>query len=247
MVRKTFTLSMVLMLATFFATAQENSAEKSGFSIGADFQSRYVWRGLLAGGNSPSIQPTMSFNTHGFEVGVWGAFQTVGFNDQELDLYVSYTFLKDMLSVVVTDYCIADWNNFKYFDYRSDYTSHVLEAGITFNGTEKVPVTAGFYTNFYGNDKKPYNNKNAFSSYLEVAYNPSIKKWGVDFDIFAGCAIIGHAYGVEKGGFGFINLGFGATKHLKITDSFSLPIYTRLIFNPNANKAHLVFGTGISL
>ncbi|MDR3327971.1 MAG: hypothetical protein LBT04_07630 [Prevotellaceae bacterium] len=225
-------------------------AHKTSFSVGVDFQSRYVWRGLPLGGSVPSIQPAATFNWEGLEAGVWGAFSTSTLSTQELDLYVSYTFWKDMFSVAVTDYCFPTVDhdaNFKYFNYGRNTTHHVFEAGIAFNGTEKVPVKAGFYINFYGNDKNADGN-NAYSSYAEVSYNPSVKKWGVDFDIFAGCALTGYDfYATKNNGFGFINLGAGITKYIKINDSFSFPVYTRLIFNPDANQAYFVAGLGISL
>ncbi|MDR1847540.1 MAG: hypothetical protein LBR17_05430 [Bacteroidales bacterium] len=238
-------LFLLFIASGFFAFS--SMAQESNFSVGADFQSRYVWRGLPLGANVPSIQPAATFSWNGLSIGAWGAFQTVGFTSQELDLYISYTFLDEMLSVIVTDYCFPDdgIGTFKYFEYGSNTTPHIFEAGVTFNGLKDLPIKAGFYMNFYGNDKKPASQDNAFSSYAEVSYNPSIEKWGVDLSVFAGCALTGYAYGVD--GFGFINLGLGITKQLKITDAFSLPIYTRLIFNPDANKSYFVLGTGFSI
>ncbi len=66
------------------------------WSAGADLASRYIWRGLNAGGSSPSIQPAIEYTIgsekHAFSVGTWGAFSTSGIQTtQEVDLYISYT------------------------------------------------------------------------------------------------------------------------------------------------------------
>jgi hypothetical protein len=55
---------------------QEQKAENSKINITADFVSRYIWRGLDYG-KAPSIQPTFSFIKSNFEIGTWGAFNTL--------------------------------------------------------------------------------------------------------------------------------------------------------------------------
>ncbi|MDR0790421.1 MAG: hypothetical protein LBO06_06465 [Bacteroidales bacterium] len=236
---------VLLSLAVVLSLAFSTSAQESSFTTGADFQSRYLWRGLQLGGNTPSIQPAATFSWNGLSVGVWGAFQTMGLTNQELDITIGYTFANDMLTAQVTDYCFP-YDRFDltaapvrhhYFDYNEG-GSHTFEAGIKFNGLESLPLRAEVYVNFYNDDD--------YSTYAEISYNPTIEKWGLDLNVFAGCVFTQSiAYSTE--GFGLINLGAGITKKLKITDSFTLPVYTRLIFNPDADKAYFVIGTGFSI
>lgn len=243
-------------MVTVLSSTVINLKAQNNFSISTDFQSRYIWRGQALGKNIPSIQPALKYSYNGLNIGAWGAFSTSELNSQELDLYVSYTFLKDMFTVIITDYTFPlDNSPFKYFDYDKNTTPHVFEGGLVFNGLKNLPLSASLYMNFYGSDSKNNNGNNVFSTYGEVSYNPICEKINTSFSFFAGFAFNGgyreesiiHKgyYGNE--GFAFVNLGIGATKTLKITDSFSLPINSKLIFNPYANKAYFIIGTGITL
>ncbi|MFA6368538.1 MAG: TorF family putative porin [Bacteroidales bacterium] len=240
-----------------------NLIAQDNLSISTDIQSRYVWRGQALGANVPSVQPGISYKWKNINIGAWGAFSTSQLTSQELDIYISYTFLKQMFTVIVTDYSFPQDNTtFQYFDYDKNSTNHVFEVGLIFNGLEKLPLNASLYMNFYGADAKDIDGNNNLSTYGEISYNPTCEKLNTDFSLFAGFAFNG-GYTIEstvtnpipteiKGfynnkGFAFINLGIGATKTLKITESFSLPINTKLIFNPDANKAYFTVGTGISL
>ncbi|MBI9067272.1 MAG: hypothetical protein JEZ09_08265 [Salinivirgaceae bacterium] len=87
---------------------------KRDFSIGADFMSRYVWRGTNYG-SSPSIQPSMELSIGSFAIGAWGAYTTNSPGIQEADLYLSYS-IADMFSVTLTDYFFpVDSNSYNYF------------------------------------------------------------------------------------------------------------------------------------
>jgi hypothetical protein len=221
-----------------------------------------VWRGLLLGGSAPSLQPGFNFSWEGFSVGTWGAFSDNALTIQELDLYVSYTFWKEMFTVSVYDYCFPNEANadFKYFDYRNASTSHLFEAGIKYNGIEKIPISAAFYMNFYGADAKNKRGNNLLSSYAEIAYNPTIKKIGVNLSLFVGAALNGQSYMTNDSvegplehrgfygneGFAVVNVGLSVKKVFSLK-KILFPVGASLIFNPNANKAYLVGSVGISL
>jgi len=95
---------LLFMIASLLLCVATNLKAQKNLSISTDFQSRYIWRGQALGKNAPSIQPGVKYNWKGLSVGAWGAFSTSELNSQELDLYVSYTFLKDIFTVIVTDY-----------------------------------------------------------------------------------------------------------------------------------------------
>lgn len=242
--------------------AQKDSS-KVDWSVAADFQTRYVWRGLLLGGSSPSLQPQMYISWNGLTVGTWGAFSLNSLTVQELDLYISYTFWKKRFSIYLYDYCLPNEvdANFNYFNYKNSTTSHVFEVGFAFNGVEKVPISFSVFVNLYGADAKNAKGKNIFSSYAEISYNPTIKKAGVDLSVFAGAALNGQSYRVvvpEIGyvekvgyygnkGFAVINLGIKAKKVFKIGDKVSFPVSTGLIFNPYSKKTYLVGSIGFAI
>lgn len=224
-------LTALLMLSSIpFLKAQ-------GFDVGADIYSRYVWRGLDFG-NSPSIQPTLSFTKGGFEIGYWGAYSTTNVNYQETDLYLNYT-IKDVISIGITDYFfpLANVAKNKYFEYGEDNTGHIFEGNLNFNGIEKFPVYVSLNYNFYGADKD-----NSF--YAEAGYNGTCKK--VDYSVFAGFTT-GKGIYLPDGadGLSFVNVGFSVSKEIPITEKFSLPVSSALIFNPQAENIFLVFGISL--
>ena len=51
--------------------------------------------------------------------------------------------------------------------------------------------------------------------------------------------------GDVNSGFAVTNVALKATKDIKITDSFSLPIFTQAIWNPRMEDAHLVLGISL--
>lgn len=264
-------LSLMLLSANTVC-GQEMS---SPWSAGADLASRYIWRGLNAGGSSPSIQPAIEYTfgseKHAFSVGTWGAFSTSGTQTtQEVDIYISYT-LNEKFSLILTDYFLPDEtaarNN--YFNFNTDWakinsgekaqTGHVLEAALQFNGTEKFPVRVLFAMNIWGADARKYNevggvmtaeDKIVMSKYVELGYSTTLKN--MNLEIFTGIALDNP--NIKKGeptGYyrqesaGIINLGLTLSKEIQITERFSLPVFTSLILNPEAENIFMVFGISL--
>jgi len=236
------------------------SQDESPLQLGADVMSRYIWRGVNLGGNSPSIQPWIKYNVvskdkaHVFTAGTWGAYTFSPTSNQEVDLYLAYTF-KNVISFTVTDYFFPELystgERSRYFNYHQDSTCHVYEGIISFNGTEKIPFTLLFGMNFYGNDARRINSDASsgqifMTKYVELGYKKNIQ--GIDFNAFIGAALdqpdqergeLGF-YGNENAG--IINLGVKAAKSIRITDRYSVPVQASLITNPEAEKIFLVLG-----
>lgn len=263
--------AMLLTVSGVFAQ-EETQVEESPWSVGADFVSRYIWRGVNLGGSSPSVQPYVEYgfgsDDHAFAIGAWGAYSLSGTQTgQEADLYLSYT-IKEMFSLTVTDYFFPDetTDRNKYFNYNMDWdkinsgeeaqTGHVVEAAISFNGTEKLPISVMFAMNVWGADSQKYKeeagvmvpeDKIVMSKYIELGYSTEVK--GVAVDVFAGATLDNPdiAKGEATGFYGqrasgFINLGFTLSKEIKISDNFSLPVFGSLITNPEAENIFMVFG-----
>ncbi len=250
------TIIAILTLIANFGFSQNESP----IQLGADIMSRYVWRGVNLGGSSPSLQPWVKLNTyskdsvHNFTIGAWGAYTFSQTSNQEVDLYLTYTY-KNMVSLTVTDYFFPEYyssdNRNNFFNYDQDSTCHVFEAIASFNGTESFPFTFSFGMNFYGNDARKINDDGSagkifMTKYVEVGYKKNIN--GVDFNAFIGAAIDKPSNDRGEVGFygnktsGVINLGFKASKSIQISDKFSLPVQASLITNPEAENIFLVFG-----
>jgi hypothetical protein len=274
-------LSIIMLTAVLFVnnlSAQETNLstqeKKCKFpfklNVGADFMSRYIWRGMDYG-SSPSIQPTLSFNLGGFELGYWGAVALTT-NYQESDLYLKYT-LKGF-TLCLTDYYIpalsSNVNDTRYsfckspnkieFDTTNGlnltkYTTHTYEAMLCYKGPTKFPISVMVATYLYGNDKTPFDTtftgtglvqsvkyKNRYSTYIELGYSFAIKEF--NFDAFVGATPFSSAYSTPayKGGFAVVNTGITGYRNIKITDNFSLPVKASAIFNPQSSSFYFVFG-----
>ena len=229
-----FLTGILLLTCASTSVISQESESKSNINLGADVMSRYIWRGTDFG-NAPAIQPTVSYSIAGFEIGAWGAYSIGGAGFQEADLYASYTFLKDMFTLGATDYFFpAAIPNNKYFDYDDKTTNHVLEGNFSFNGTDKIPLTFAANYNFWG-----WNKDNSW--YFEVGFNGSVKQ--TDYNIFMGFTPDKGIYMPDGStGFSVVNVGLSASREVKITDSFSLPLQASLITNPQAQNIFLVFG-----
>lgn len=241
-----------------------SKASKSRIYLGADLVSRYIWRGIQFGGNSPGIQPFFTYRNGGFEAGVWGSFSLSGFNlSQEVDLHVSQSFAKNMFTVTVTDYFFPEeFGNYNYFKYGKNVTGHVFEGALAFNGTKKFPLTVLVATNFFGADaariendpKSPDFNKKTgiqYSTYIELGYPFQVKN--ADINTFIGFDATkprkANVYTGYKGessyygtGFGVINVGFTASESIQVTKKYALPLMVSLVTNPQSGKIYFVLG-----
>lgn len=227
-------------ILTFVLLFINLSTSFAQLDLGADLVSRYVWRGTDFG-QAPSIQPTINFVTGGFEVGFWGAYQlgrdASSLPADELDFYLGYTFEigSSSLDFVATDYFFPNAGG-RFGDFDGDGKgAHIVELGATFSLPESLPLYLSAYVNVY-ND--PDN-----SSYFELGYSTTIT--GVGFDVFLGASPGGDNmyYGNDK--FAFVNVGITASKEIKITDDFSLPVFGSYIINPDQDKAQYVFGISL--
>lgn len=247
----------LMMLGTIGSLyAQDEKQKESPFSFGAEIVSRYIWRGVNLGDNTPSIQPTanLAFGSekHAFSIGTFGAYSIGGQQLQEADIFVTYTY-KEMLGVTFTDYFFPFDNGVSpsYFNYKDIQTSHVYEGMVSFLGTEKIPVSLMFAMNFYGADARRINSDGSdggimMSKYIELGYT---KKYSnMDMKLFVGGALdnpnrqngeLGF-YGNKS--YGVINIGCKLAKEIKITNDFSLPVQTQLIVNPESERIFMVFG-----
>ena len=217
------TILLLFLACTFGVNAQD-------FSFGADVQSRYVWRGIQLGGESPSLQPGVEMTAGNFAVGAWGAYSLGGDNAaQELDLYVSYA-LTDAISVSVTDYYFPEGGSgHDYLKLDSKTTGHVYEATLSFAGTDAFPVALTVASNVGG--------ASTGSTYLEASYDTN------DFTIFAG-GVVGDDddYYLSEDGTGLINVGISLAKEIQLSSTYSLPVNTSLVLNPDAGNVFLTFG-----
>ena len=226
-----FAMGLVMSMTAF---AQDS--EKIETTICGDVVSSYIWRGQDLG--SAAVQPTLGVGYKGLSLTAWGSYGLVNTADtKEFDLTLAYTI--GGLNIGVTDYWFDRGGldpDGRYFKYDAHGTNHVFETNI---GYDFGPLALQWYTNFAGNDGANKDGKRAYSSYVEVVV--PFKLATVDWTATAGAVPWATtSYGTT--GFAVTNLSLKATKDIKITDSFSIPVFGQVVGNPCSQKAYLVFG-----
>jgi hypothetical protein len=236
-------LFLALLAISLYGLAQVNETYKINCSIGTDVVSSYIWRAMPQG-NAPAIQPYGELSYKGLAVGTWGSYEFKGdFN--EIDLYAKYTL--SSFSLLFTDLFFPGYPGLdqNYFNFNNATTGHAAELGLSFNGTEKIPLSVYAGIILYGTAIDPETdnpNKLNRSVYLECNYWGQIKD--VSCNIFAGLTP-GSSALYQTNGFSLFNIGVSAKKSVKITDSFSVPVKLTLATH-TANKK-LLLAVAISL
>ncbi len=204
-------------------------------TISGDIVSSYIWRGQDLG--SAAIQPTLGVGYKGLSLSAWGSHGLVNTADtKEFDLTLAYT--TGGFNIGITDYWFDAGldPDARYFKYDAHGTNHVFEANI---GYDFGPLSLQWFTNFAGNDGTNKDGKRAYSSYMEVVV--PFKLATVDWTATAG-AVPWATTSYGTNGFAVTNLSLKATKEIKVTDTFSIPVFGQVVGNPCSQKAYLVFG-----
>ena len=230
-------LTIILLFFTFSETKAQD------LSLGTDIYSRYIWRGLDLGGNTPSLQPYITLSAGGFSAGFWGAYSMsdpAGLN--EIDVWASYVFdlsESGSLSLGLTDYTNPNsgvkWGNFNNYDDPEGPGAHFIELNVGYTGPESFPISLSFNYFLHNVAENPI--------YFQVGYSTSVKDVGLS--LFVGGTPgedVGY-YGVTD--FSLINVGFKATKEIKVTDSFSIPLSGSVILNPSSEDIFYVVGISL--
>jgi hypothetical protein len=222
---------IVIIAMGLVASATALAQDKVEATIAADFVSQYIWRGIDCG--HVSIQPTLGIAYRGFSLEAWGSVGFKSEDTKEFDLTASYT--TGGLTVAVTDYWFDDPES-RYFYYNSHSTSHLFEASVAY---DFGLLSAAWYTNFAGNDGLTLSGKRAYSSYVEL--NAPFRLATCEWTGTVGAVPYATTF-CDTSGFAVTNIALKASKDIKITDTFSIPLFAQVIANPSSQKAYFVVG-----
>lgn len=229
--RVKFLLTLMLISNCVWLKAQD----KVTTSLGADIVSTYYWRGTKVDG--ASIQPELDFSYKNFTLSAWGNIGLEKDGIEEIDLSLGYE--KNGFSISVIDYWTK--NDFDFFKFKAHSTGHVFAAQL---GYDFGPAAINWFTNFAGNDGVNKNDNRAYSSYISVSAPFTLG--GIDFKAEVGATPWSTDYYDDSmGGFTFCEVALTASKELKITKSFNLPLRTTFAWNPENGNAFCVFGISL--
>lgn len=204
-----------------------------------ELTSKYVWRGTECA-SGPTLFPSGTLEFGNFSVGAWGAYSfDNGMN--ELDLSLGYNI--GNFSIGITDYYYPTLSGAdQYFKWKSRETGHLLEGTISYS-PEAFPLTVLWSTMFYGADFN-LDDKQAFSSYLEISYEHSFDDYG-SLCATAGASILKGFYTGYDKSFSVINLGLTYAKTIEL-EHICFPLSVSYIINPYLEKSFLTATVGIS-
>lgn len=241
---KKFVLGFSLSIVLFYhssTSAQSNLKPALNFELSGDLVSSYVWRGFKQTG--ASVQPSLSLSAGNFSLGAWASTSLSSNGHKEVDFCASYTIAG--LALTATDYWWDGEGKYRYFSSPEDGNfGHMVEAGLSYTFPDTFPLTLSWNTFLLGEGNKKPNGNNSFSTYIEISYPFSVK----DIDLSLSTGFIpweSAVYGPEMNGFKFTSIQLGASKEIKITDSFSVPLFANIIANPAIEDIHFVLGITI--
>lgn len=244
---------VLLILVAAFAVqtniAQEKTLKDSPISFLASLQTNHLWRGLVITDKPMlGVITTLKLNESGsFTTGFWGGMAFSNDNDgthyKEINYYMQY---------VANGFSIGLWDLFNtrgatdvdVWDYEKETTGHLLDLRTSYNFGESFPLTLEADVLLYGSGDSEMENgdlEQRYSTYMQVSY-PLVKDAKVNFDAFvgAGFSLNGdtHLYGDGQNNFDLVNMGFTASKTVKIAD-LSIPVSATTLWNPSQKIARV--------
>ncbi len=237
--RKSYYRSTILYFSIAFAVNAGYGYAQSppSVDVSATFVSRYNWRGSDYGA-AASIQPALTAEYKGLNVGFWGSYST---NFEEIRTWADYSYQVSnsvTMTGIVTDYFFPDENlelfNYNNWDDPEGSGAHTIELGAVIAGPKRLPFFFSAYVNVY--------NDEGFNKYFQLDYNPALGEstLGLTIGATSGSKKNPGYYGSDD--FAFINLGAKVSRSIEFTDKFSLPVFGQVIVNPNAEQAFVIFG-----
>ena len=229
MMKKTIAAAVLAAMTLPGSTYAQNEFTVNGK---ADFVSDYVWRGAYQG-SGVSVQPSLTLGYAGLSLNAWGS-QSLTKDAKEFDINLSYT-LKNFC-LTVSDY----WWSGADQPYGHYDNHHFFEATVAYTISEKFPLTLSWSTMFAGGDKDAEGDLQA-STYISAAY-----PIGLPADITLTPAIGFTPWeGMYHDKAGVTDVSLKASKDIKVTDSFAIPVFVQALVSPIYDRTYLVAGLSV--
>ena len=210
-----------------------NAQDKFEVSGNVELVSSYVWRGMDQESGA-SLQPSLTLGYKGFSLEAWGSGSLSDFHPQEFDITLGYS--TGGFGISVTDY----WWEGAGAPYGHYKDSHYFEGTVSYNFGEKCPLTLSWSTMCAGADKDEKGDR-YYSSYFNAAYDIALPK---EITLTPSIGINPYKSRYDED-FNVMDISLKASKDIKITNSFSIPLYVQAIVSPAYDHAYLIAGLNI--
>ena len=132
---------------------------------------------------------------------------------------------------------LSDPDDTKELDLTLVYKTGGLNIGVTY---DFGPVAVQWFTNFAGNDGLNGSGKRAYSSYVEAS--APFRLGGCQWTATVGAVPYATSFYADAGGFAVTNVSIKAVKDIRVTKTFTLPLFAAVSANPSTEKVYMTFG-----
>lgn len=240
----------LLCIMSITATAQVKLHLNSGLEL------THLWRGLeVSKGLTFNNDVSISDKNDHFRLGLWGGMQIDG-DYKEFDYYASYTIggfsatLWDIFNFSdgIYDDTRGTDKPYRIFNYNCRTTGHFLDAVISYNFGEKVPLTLSWSTILAGRDRGVENEQNLYSTFVQASYKVYEDDKFIVTPSVAGVFAMNPEEGTKATFYsktaGVNDVRLNLTYKLKIA-GHPMPVTATAMWNPEADKGY--FGASINL
>ncbi len=210
---------------------QAKDKNKPTIKGATDFANAYTRRGPYNAG--ASVQPDLSLTASEFWFGAWGSTDLGG----NIDLTASYS-MKGF-SVVISNYRSDEEGVNHYFYYTEENTSHPWEDTRIYQlSIEKSPLILSWNTIFSDADFDA-DKERGCSTYIQ--FNDPFIVSPVEMNTVLGVVPRNSSSVLSNNSksFNVWNVVIGGQCTMQTSNSFSIPVFLRSIFNPATEDVHL--------
>ena len=247
--KKIILIILVVVCSIQMGFAQDVEVKRSPISFSASLQTNHLWRGLVITDKPMlGVITTLKLDKSGsFTTGFWGGVAFSNDNDdthyKEVNYYVQYA---------SNGFSIGLWDLFNtrgatdvdIWDYDKETTGHLLDLRTSYNFGEKFPLTLEADVLLFGKGDSQMDGtdlEQRYSTYVQIAY-PLVRNSDVNLSAFvgAGFSLNGdtHLYGDGEENFDLVNIGFTASKIVKLAN-LSIPVSATTLWNPSLKIARV--------
>lgn len=251
---KNFFKGLILAGVAFAAAGTMKAQDTFEVHGKADFVNDYIWRGLDQS-HGFAVQPSLTLAYKGFSLNGWGSVPISNYetktSPKEFDINLNYAI--GGLTLTVSDYWWGGKSQPYGYYGKNGYQGNVdlghhFEGTVAYNFGEKVPLTLTWSTWFAGADATTIkDNKRAYSTYINASYaiglpaditlTPSIgfTPWEGYYSHYA-------KDDDKKDNAAITDISLKASKDIKVTDNFSIPVFVQAIASPVCDQTYMVAG-----
>lgn len=248
--RLILSLTLIVIITTSVYAQEEKDFSIQNYVAGnVHLKNMHLWRGIEVS-DEVTATTDIYFKTKNdlFRAGIWNGMALNG-NFKELDYYAMFRHsgFEASLWDIYNFSPEATYNNSEAFNYKARDTGHFFDLRLSYRCQGKIPLKIFWSTLLYGRDRDTLNERNRYSSYLELEY-PVFYQNGFSLDVGVGGAFAiirgkdihgkktnAHFYGEEPN---IVDIHLRLSKTFKL-GSYSLPVEIMPMWNPEKDYMNM--------